>query len=144
MAQEGMFWKLLPEDVIGKPAEQKSADYGFMRRVKKDIMEMATGVTSTESGWGPRTLQLTEYILREFWAMFVDDRAFHKDSLYWHANLRNDSDGQDPRKIHEEKCVGSKFAACMWTYNKMVLAELRTPTPEMQEYRMQRMLSILL
>ena len=50
MAQDGMFWKLVPEDVIGKPAEFVSADYGFMWRVKKDKMEMATGVTWTESG----------------------------------------------------------------------------------------------
>ena len=51
MAQEGMFWKLVPEDVIGKPAEFVSADYGFMWRGKKDKMEMATGVAWTESGW---------------------------------------------------------------------------------------------
>ena len=48
MAQEGMFWKLVPEDVFGEPAEITSADDGFMWRVKKDKMEVATGVTWTE------------------------------------------------------------------------------------------------
>ena len=58
MAQEGMFWKLVPEDVLGEPAEITSADDGFMWRVKKDKMEVATGVTWTQSEYGPRTLQL--------------------------------------------------------------------------------------
>ena len=49
MAQEGMFRKLGPENVIGEPAEITSADDGFMWRVKKDKMEVATGVTWTES-----------------------------------------------------------------------------------------------
>ena len=35
MAQEGMFWKLVLEDVMGKRAEFTNADYGFMWRVKK-------------------------------------------------------------------------------------------------------------
>ena len=42
MAQEGMFCKLVPEDVIGESAEFTNADYGFIWRVKKDKMEVAT------------------------------------------------------------------------------------------------------
>ena len=37
MAQEGMFWKLVPEDVIGKSAEFTNTDYGFMWRVLRKI-----------------------------------------------------------------------------------------------------------
>ena len=40
--------------------------------------------------------------------------------------------------------MGSKFAACMLIYNKMVLTEWRMPTPAMQEYLKRGMLSILL
>ena len=49
MAQENMFWKLVPENVVGQPAE--------LWRVKKDKM-VARGGTWTEHEWGPRTLQL--------------------------------------------------------------------------------------
>ena len=146
--QEGMFWKLVPEDVIGKTAEFTRADYGFMWRVKEDKMEETTGVIWTESEWGPRTLQLREYPLTEFW----DDRPFHSDSLRRHANVQSKAVFSSATtvldKIHgwidEEKWVGSKVAACMWIHTKMVLTEWRKPTPEMQEYLKRRMLSIML
>ena len=89
MAQEGMFWKLVLEDVIETLAEFTNADFGLMWRVKKDKMEVAKGVTWTESACGPRTLQLREYLLREFGTIFVDDRPFHSDSLHGHANVTN-------------------------------------------------------
>ena len=89
MAQEDMIWKLVQEHVIGQPAESTSADYELMWRVKKDKMEVATGVTWTESEWGPRALQLRGYLLRDFWAIFVDDRPFHSDSLYRHVNVQS-------------------------------------------------------
>ena len=122
LAQEGTFWKLVPEDVIGRPTGFTSADFGFiMWRVKKDKMGVATGVTWTESEWGPRTLQLREYLLRAFCVFFVDDRPFHSGSLCWHANVQPKAVFSFAMtvmdKIYkwtaEEKCVGSKFAACM-------------------------------
>ena len=42
MAQEGMFWKRVPEEVIGKPVEFTKADCGFLWR------EVATGGTWTK------------------------------------------------------------------------------------------------
>ena len=89
MAQEGMFWKLVPEDVIGKPAEFINTGRGFIWRDKKDKMEVATGRTWTDREGDPRTLQLREYLLREFWAIFVDDRPLHSDTLYKHANVQS-------------------------------------------------------
>ena len=89
MAQEGMFWKLVPEDVIGKPAEFTDADCGFIWRGKKDKMEVATGGTWTDREGDPRTLQLREYLLRELWAIFVDDRPLHSDSLHKHAHVQS-------------------------------------------------------
>ena len=73
MAQEGMFRKLVPEDVTGKPAEFDSADIGREWRGKKDKMERATRGRWTEFECSLRTLQLREYALREFWEIFVDD-----------------------------------------------------------------------
>ena len=66
MAQEGMSWELVPEDVIGVPADFTDADYRFTWRIKKDNMEMSTGGTWREQEWSPRPLQLREYALREF------------------------------------------------------------------------------
>ena len=30
-----------------------------------------------------------KYLFREFWVIFVHDRSFHSDSLYWHANVQS-------------------------------------------------------
>ena len=46
MAQEGMFWKLVAEGVIGMSAEFIIADFGIVWRVKKDNMEVETGEDS--------------------------------------------------------------------------------------------------
>ena len=32
-------------------------------------------------------MQVTKYLLREFWAIFVDDRSFHSDSLHEHEHV---------------------------------------------------------
>ena len=68
MAQEGKFWRLVLKNDIETPAEFTSADYGFMWRIKKGKMEVATGGTWTQHDWGPRALQLREYLPRKFWA----------------------------------------------------------------------------
>ena len=44
----------------------------------------------------------------------------------------------------EERSVGSKFAACMWIYTKRVLTGGQNPTPEMEEYMKQRLMSIMI
>ena len=128
--KKACFGELVPEDVIGKPCELTNADYGFLWRVKKDEMEVATGGTWTQREWGPRTLQLRKY-LRELCAIFVDDRPFHSDSLYKHANVQSKAVFSHAMTaldkilgwIDEERWVGSKFAACMWIYTKGVLTE---------------------
>ena len=51
MAQEGMIWKLVPEDVIGKPAEfTTNADFGFMWRVQKDTKGSGNG-RNVDKAW---------------------------------------------------------------------------------------------
>ena len=132
MDQEGMFWKLVREDVIGEPAECTSA--------------------WTESEWGPRTLQLREYLMREFWAIFLDDRPFHCGSLYWHANVQPKTVFSCSMtvmdKIHgwedEEKWMGSKFAACMWIYTKSAQTGGQILDRVQEEYVRKRKMSMML
>ena len=77
MTQEGMFLKLVPENDIGMPAEFTNADFGFVWRVTKDKIEVAMGGTWTKFEWRSKAVALErEYVLREFWALFVDDRPF--------------------------------------------------------------------
>ena len=95
-------------------------------------------------------MQLREYLLREFWATFVDDRPFHSGSLYWHANVQPKAVFSHATtvmdKIHgwkdEEKWVGSTFAACMWINTKEVLTRGQVLNPEMEEYLKRRLMSI--
>ena len=88
MAQESMFWEIVPESVFGVPGELTSAGCECEWRVKKDKMEGATGGTWTELEWSRRPLQLREYASREFWEIFVDDRPFRRDSCFKHANVQ--------------------------------------------------------
>ena len=87
-AQEGVFWEIVPEDVIGVLAELTGADYGRECRDKKDKMEKATGGTWTDFEWSPRLLQLRECAKRGFWENFVDDRPFRRDSCIKHSNVQ--------------------------------------------------------
>ena len=74
--------------LLESPQNSRGADFGIMWRVEKDKMEVATGVTWTESERGPRMLQRREHLPREFRAIFVDDRPFHSGSLHWHAKVQ--------------------------------------------------------
>ena len=59
MAQEGMFWELVPEDVIEILAELNSADSGREWRGRKDKMERLLGLWA-EFECSQRTIQLRE------------------------------------------------------------------------------------
>ena len=134
VAQESMFWEIVPVDVFEVPGELIGAGYECEWRVKKDKMENARGGTWTKFDWSPRPLQLREYARREFWEIFVDERPFCRHSCCKHANVQ-------PRAVfsyamtvidkvegwNEEKWVGSKFAACMWIYTKRVLTGGKNP-----------------
>ena len=65
MAQEGMFWELVPADVIETPAELKSADFGREWRRRKHKMEKTSRRPWTEFEDNPRTVQLRESVCTE-------------------------------------------------------------------------------
>ena len=66
VAQEGMFWELVPKDVIDTPAELNSADFEREWRRRNHKMEMASKRSWNEFENSRMTVQLREYALREF------------------------------------------------------------------------------
>ena len=60
---------------------------GFVWRVKKDKKEVATGRTWPIFEWSERALHSREYVLQEFWQVFVDDRPVHRHAINTHANV---------------------------------------------------------
>ena len=101
------FGSLFRKASFGKPAEITSADN----------VEMETGATWTKIEWDPRTLQIRDHLLTEFWAIFVDDIPFQSGSLCWHCmfnqKLSSPAQWQWWTRFTDrwEKWVGSKFAA---------------------------------
>ena len=147
-----MFWELVSDDVIGKPAELRSAsvEREWRRRIHKT--EKASRRSSTECENSPRIMELREHALREFWEIFVDDRPFCRTPCFRHANVQPEAVFSFPMAImdaiyrweHEERRVGSKFAACMWLYTKEVLTRGHVLNPEMEEYLKKGVMSIML
>ena len=77
VAQKGLFWELAPQGVIGKPAELNCANVEREWRRWKHKTEKASRRSLTGVKNSPRTTQLREYALREFWEICVDDRSQH-------------------------------------------------------------------
>ena len=117
-----MFWELAPEDVLGKAADLSCAKIEREWKRRKHKMEKASRSPWTENAISPRTKQSREYVLREFWESFLDERPFNADTFFSHVNVQSKAVFSHPMTImdeiqvweDEEKRVGFKFAACMW------------------------------
>ena len=115
-------------------------------------MEKASRRSWTECENSPRTIELIEYVLREFWEIFVDGRPSCRDACFKHAKVQPKAVFSCAMAImdaiqgwqDEEKRVGSKFAACMWIYSTEVLTRGQTLNPEMERDLKKRMMSIML
>ena len=115
-------------------------------------MEKASRRSWTELDNSPRAVQLREYLLKEVWEIFVDDRPFCREACFEHANVQLETVLSFAMAIldaisgweDEEKRVGSQFAACMWIYTKEVLTIGQMFNPKMEEHLKKRMLSIML
>ena len=146
-----MFWELVLTDVIGQPAELSCANVECEWRRRKHKMEKASRRPWTEFECSPRSIQLREYALREFWGIFVDDKPFCRDACFKHANVQPKAVLSCALTImdpiygweDEEKRVGSKFATCMWIYTKEVLTRGQIFNPEKDEYLKKRMMSVM-
>ena len=91
MAQEGMFWELVPEDAIEISAEPKSTDFVREWRGRKNKLERASRKPWTEFEYSPRMVKSREDALREFWEIFVDDRPLCRDACSKHANVQSEA-----------------------------------------------------
>ena len=89
MAQESMFWELVPEDAIEISALPNSTDFVREWRGRKNKLERTSRKPWTEFEYSPRMVQLREHALREFWEMFVDDRQFCRDAWSKHAKVQS-------------------------------------------------------
>ena len=83
MAQEGMFWERVPEDVLEKLALEHEW------RGKKRKTEKATGRQWKEFDFSARSVHLREYALRKFWEIVVDDKPFCRSGGFKHANVHS-------------------------------------------------------
>ena len=90
MAQEGMFWELVPEDAIEISAEPNRTDFVREWRGRKNRLERAWRKPWTEFEYSPRMVQSREDALREFWEIFVDDRPLCLDACSKHANVQSE------------------------------------------------------
>ena len=152
MAQEDMFLEIVQEDVIEMPAELNSADFGREWWGRKNKIERATGRPWTEFEYSQRTILLSEFSLRKFCEIFVDDRPFCRNACFRHANVQSKAVFSYAMTIMDKICgwedeeerVGSKFATCMWIYTKGVLISGQKPTPDVEGYLKRRMLSMML
>ena len=140
MLKKACFWRLVPDDVIETPAEFTNADMGFVSRVKKDKMEVATGRTWPNFEWSLRALHTRDYVPKDFGQKFVDDRPFESDVINKHAHVQSKAGFSYAMTVmdvvngweDEETWVASKFAACMWNDIKCVLCVGRESTQETQ------------
>ena len=100
----------------------------------------------------PRAMQLREYTLEEFWAIFVDDRPFGAGAFYRQVNVQSKAVFSHAMTLmdrireweDEERWVGSKFAARMRIYTKESLTGGQIFDPEQEKYLKRRMISIML
>ena len=89
-----------------------------------------------------------EYLLNEYWQIFVDDRLVPRVAINSHANVQPKAVFSYAMTVVDKICgwrdeqqwIGSLFAACMWIQTKAVLCVEHDST---QEYLKRRMLSIL-
>ena len=88
MAQEGMFWELVPENVIEIRAERIGTDHVREWRSRKNKIERGREDLGQHLN-SPRKVQLREKVLSGFLETFVDDRRLCRDACFWDANVQS-------------------------------------------------------
>ena len=134
-SQEGMFWQL-----FRTLADYIHVDREIWWRAKKDIW--------TRYGWSQGAWHAREYVLNEYWQIFVGDRPVSRDAINSHAHVQSKAVFSYAMTVmdkiggwrEEQKWVGSLFAACLWICTEAVLCDELDST---QEYLRRRMLSIM-
>ena len=70
------------------PADLTHADREIWWTTKKKRMEVATGTTWTCHEWSQGAWHAREYILKQYWQVFVNDRPIPIDAINLHANAQ--------------------------------------------------------
>ena len=89
---------------------------------RKVLCEERTGRVSPHAELSERAKCTRQYVLRQFWQSFVDDRLDLENAIQTNAEFSSAVATMD--KIggwEEEHWVGSRFAASMWIYTKVVI-----------------------
>ena len=115
-------------------------------------MEKASRRPLTEYEHNSRAMQLREHTLRESWEIFVDDRPFGSESMNRQVDVQSKAVFSCAMTLvdqirgweDEESWVGSKFAACMWTYSKEALTGGPRLDRTQEEHLRKRIMSIML
>ena len=82
------FWQLFPRDVIGAQANVPEPRKSMVWRAKTDQIDVTTGRIWPDHEWSKRSRHKREYVLNEFWQIFVVDRLDHRDAINIHANVQ--------------------------------------------------------
>ena len=118
---------------------------------KKQKVEKASREARTEYEHSPRAMQLREYTPKEFWEIFVDDRAFGADAIFRQVNVQSKAVVSCAITLmdkirgweDEGRWVGSKFAARMWIFTLEPLTGGQMLDWEREEYLKKPMMSIM-
>ena len=124
-----MFWELAPKDLIDMPADLSCAKVERAWKRRKNKMEKISRSFSTANENTPRAVQLREYILEEFWDIFVNDGLLGAEALIRHVHVQSEAVFSYAMTMmdkiegweEEERRVGSEFATCMWIYTKKII-----------------------
>ena len=123
-----MFWELAPGDAIGKPVKLQCPKIMNAWKSRKHKMEKASRVPCIEYEHSPR-----DAFHRQ---VFVLSKAVFSYAMTLMDNFRWWED--------EERWVGSKIAACMWTCTKEALTGGQIVDREQEEYLKKRVMSFML
>ena len=114
-------------------------------RAEKDKLNVTTGRIWRNHEWGKRGRHMREYVLNEFWQIFVDDRPVRREAIqHTHTHectiensvlLRYEVLDKLDECEEEEKWVGSRFKACTWIYTVAVLCDGQETTQEYSKRR---------
>ena len=101
--------------------------------VRKDQLDVKIGRTWERLNWSQDALSARNFILNEFWHIFVHDWTVERDAFNTHANAHSKSVFSFALTLmdnvlvwgRERKWIGTRCAACMWIHTQAVLCNRR-------------------
>ena len=106
-----MFWHLHTGPVIGGQAYRIPPLTTEAWEEMKILFDDKTGRVWPNAEWSEKPKCRREYVLKQFWQPFVDDRFDLENAIWMKAEFSCAIGGWE-----EENWVGSRFGASMWIY----------------------------